>query len=427
MNHRIGHILGPLAHSLYRLAPPTLVIVLGLLATLWLNSSAAARSSEPPSLREHIGRLEPTLFPAESRAYEKTLVPATASERAALPGQLAPTDRVFVGETTLPKGKRLKLALVEPARGDSYLFADVNLDGRLEPSERFTFAGKQPLQMILNVQLPIGPFKIYPVRLLLPPARKEISGGKGSRMVALSFFVFVQGVVQIGGKRVRALYDFDPDKSDADPDDGWIGMDTNGDGIVNESNSDEFTFAKHEVVLFGVNGRDVSTASIDLKSMTFVVLEHPAGANTRISLRVGETLSDFAFTAVDGKLHHFSDFRGQYVLLDFWETSCPPCRAEMPFIEKAWRRFHSRGFVALGINDNDDGAKKAREFLTQQGISFPQVIGPTGLQLVEKRFRIEWFPREVLVNPAGKIIAMDDSLRGKNLEATLGKVLPVSR
>lgn len=425
MNHRTGPILDTL-DSPPRLTLLALAIGIVLLAAACLSGRLNVFAvTHPPSLPEHFGKLEPTLVPAE-RAQTKTLPAATDQERAALPGEIAVTDQVFVGDLELPKGKRAKLALVEPAHGDPYVFADVNLDGALEASERFRFAPKQPFpQMILQMELPIGPFKTYPLRLVLLPARKESSGDKGDRIVARSFFVFVQGVVEIGGKPVRTLYTFDPDKGDADPDNGWMGMDTNGDGVVEQSTgSDEFTYAKDEVVLFRVNGRDVSTASIDLKSGTFVVIEHPAGANTRLSLRVGDALSDFAFTGTDGKSHHFSELHGKYVLLDFWETSCIPCRQEMPFIEKAWQRFHSRDFVALGINDDGD-AKKARQFLTQQGIGFPQAIGPAAMQLVEKRFRIEAFPTEVLVNRAGKIVAMDNSLRGENLQGTLDKLLQV--
>lgn len=323
----MNHLHGPLDRP-NKLMCTTLAIALGLVASPFLsgrlNASAFTPSSKLSSPRKLVGTLEPTLIPSE-RGVKERLMPATNEERAALPGGLAAASHAFVGNIQLTKGKFLKLALIEPAQSDPYAFADVDLDGRFEASERFTFAQEKPSpQLILQVQLPIGPFKVYPVRLLLPPAGAGESSGKNGRTVFRSFFVFVQGVVRIGGKPVRTLYSFDGDKAAADPDNGWMGMDTDGDGIVDQFNFNEFTYAKNEVVLFHVNDHDVSTTSIDLKSGTFVVLEHRVGSNSRISLRVGDTLTDFAFTGMDEKSHHFSDFRGNYVLLDFWETSCPP-------------------------------------------------------------------------------------------------------
>ena len=206
-------------------------------------------------------------------------------------------------------------------------------------------------------------------------------------------------------------------------------MDCNGDRWIDESaNQEEFTYAKDESVFFVVNGRAVSTVSLDLKSGTFVIREHPPGDNKRITLRVGDAVPDFSFTDLDGHPHSFSEFHGRYVLLDFWGTWCGPCRRELPDLEKTYQQFRSRSFVMLGMDD-DKETEKARKVLSEAGVTYPQSTGETGNDLVYKRFRIDRFPTKVLFNPEGKVIALDSdgAFDREHIESTLDKLLPPAK
>jgi peroxiredoxin len=430
-----------------KLARPALVLALGMIPALSVAAAVDFSESGTPVWRsapfrvlmflqgEHVGKLAPELVPCE-RMQAEELLPASGAERAAIPTQLAAGDRVFIKTTFFTKDKRLKLALVEPEQGDPYLYADVNLNGLFEPGERFSFTAttsrllpRYP-EVMLRVPYTARPYSIYPIRVMLPETRiyKE-AARQGGRMLLRSPFGFVEGTVDIGGQKTLVRFMFDPDKGAAYPDYGWQGMDVNGDGHIQEgANSDEWTFAKDEGVIFHVNGHDVSTVSLDLKSGSFVVREHPTGDNRRIPLHVGEPLPDFPYTDLDGKPHRLSEFHGKYVLLDFWGTWCGPCRRELPDLEKAWQQFRPRGLVVLGMDDDVDTAA-ARKVLSEAGVTYPQSSGETGNALVHKQFRIDRFPTKALLDPEGKVIALDSdgSFDRDHIASTLDRLLPQAK
>ena len=76
-------------------------------------------------------------------------------------------------------------------------------------------------------------------------------------------------------------------------------------------------------------------------------------------LLTGKAAMDFDLKDTQGNPVRLSDFRGKIVLLDFWATWCPPCRKELPSIEKLNRQFKDGDVVVLGINDEDSGTVKS--------------------------------------------------------------------
>ncbi|NIV39462.1 MAG: redoxin domain-containing protein, partial [Anaerolineae bacterium] len=64
----------------------------------------------------------------------------------------------------------------------------------------------------------------------------------------------------------------------------------------------------------------------------------------------GNLASDFTLETIDGTKVSLSDYRGDVVLVNFWATWCPPCRAEIPDLEAAYQARQGDGFVVLGIN-----------------------------------------------------------------------------
>src|SRR5262245_19557864 len=108
--------------------------------TLFLSLVLSAMAAQPAqlSLPVYQGQLNPKLLPNNNFAMSIRFDPAAETDKALLPVALSPGDKVFMRRIKWPPeiGKPLTMLLVEPAQGTSYLYADVDLDGKFSASER---------------------------------------------------------------------------------------------------------------------------------------------------------------------------------------------------------------------------------------------------------------------------------------------------
>jgi peroxiredoxin len=111
--------------------------------------------------------------------------------------------------------------------------------------------------------------------------------------------------------------------------------------------------------------------------------------------------ADFALTDLEGTRWTLRDLKGKVVILNFWATWCPPCRKEIPDLQKLHHEFEGQGLVILGIaDDNLDTLKK---FATEQKVLYPLL--PDLERKVHTAFQIEGIPASLIFNRSGKFVA----------------------
>lgn len=116
---------------------------------------------------------------------------------------------------------------------------------------------------------------------------------------------------------------------------------------------------------------------------------------------------DFVAETLSGDAVQLADYRGQVVMLNFWATWCPPCRAEMPTIKAAYQHYGDQGFNVLAIN-NAESPAQIRPFVDNLGLNFPIVLD-TSTRL-QNRFGITAYPTSIFIGPDGNIFAMHSGM-----------------
>ncbi|MDD4881115.1 MAG: TlpA disulfide reductase family protein [Gallionellaceae bacterium] len=127
--------------------------------------------------------------------------------------------------------------------------------------------------------------------------------------------------------------------------------------------------------------------------------------------------------ALDGARVDLAQLRGKVVLVNFWATWCPPCRKEMPSMNRLAGKMAGRPFAMLGVNMGDS-PDDIRAFLKQIPVAFPILLDPDGSQL--QPWQVVAFPTSYVVDPRGRIrLGLFGAMEWESPEAvaTLEKLL----
>lgn len=135
---------------------------------------------------------------------------------------------------------------------------------------------------------------------------------------------------------------------------------------------------------------------------------------------VGRAAADFNAPDSSGNLVRLADFRGRYVLLDFWASWCVPCRQENPGLKALYTRYKQKGLEIIGISVDEDG-RRWRKAIIEDALPWIHVSDLKRESTLANLFGVQPIPDNFLIDPKGIIVAK--GIHGRELEEALAKYL----
>lgn len=121
-------------------------------------------------------------------------------------------------------------------------------------------------------------------------------------------------------------------------------------------------------------------------------------------LQKGQTAPDFTLTTLTGKEVTLSELQGKKVVLNFWATWCPPCKAEMPHLQKYYEKHAEKEnveIVGVNLTYSDGSIEKVQQFVNSFELSFPILLEEE--KTVSKTYEILTIPSTFMIDTKGKI------------------------
>ncbi len=112
----------------------------------------------------------------------------------------------------------------------------------------------------------------------------------------------------------------------------------------------------------------------------------------------------FNIPTPNGQKLRLADYQGKVVLLNFWATWCPPCREEMPAMERLYQRYKDRGVVVLAVSVDAEGGPVVAPFVKEQKFTFHVGVDPK-MEMAD-RYGVRAIPSTFLVSKTGGVVAM---------------------
>ena len=128
---------------------------------------------------------------------------------------------------------------------------------------------------------------------------------------------------------------------------------------------------------------------------------------------------------LNGKSVKLSDFKGKVVILDFWATWCPPCRAEIPHFVELQNQYKDKGLVIVGVSLDEGGPAVVSSFVKEQKINYPIVMGNEDVSTAYGN--IQAIPTTFVIDTNGNIVGRHEGFTEESVfESEIQKLLPTA-
>ena len=131
----------------------------------------------------------------------------------------------------------------------------------------------------------------------------------------------------------------------------------------------------------------------------------------------------FTLTDMEGRMHQLSDYRGKWVLVNYWATWCPPCLEEVPDLVMLYDQYKDSSLMVIGVAQQYKSRKEVARFVDDMLMSYPIVLGNAS---VNAQFGPdEILPTTFIYNPHGKLVKTKRGLISKDyIEQLMSGKLP---
>jgi peroxiredoxin len=135
---------------------------------------------------------------------------------------------------------------------------------------------------------------------------------------------------------------------------------------------------------------------------------------------IGDLAPPFEVTTLDGAAFSLGEQRGRVVLVNFFATWCPPCREELPHLEReVWKRFSDERF-ALIVVGREEGDEVLQPFVDQHGYTFPVAGDPD--RSVYSKYASRYIPRNIVIGPDGTVLFQSQGFERDEFETMIAVI-----